>query len=88
MTCVENHRDRRVVWIEWIDSHGCSGWLEEKSHCAPQEELRCTTCGFVLEERDDAVTVSSSLSVLGHANDGITIPRVAIMAMWDIEIPA
>lgn len=74
--------DRRIYWIEWVDSMMTNGWQHDPS---ADKDLKCWTVGFLIGETDDAVAVASSVSEPGAVLDQITIPRVAITKMFEVS---
>lgn len=72
-----------VVWVEWIDSSTTGGWSTKERVLA--NDLRCWTCGLLVSEDDEAVTVCASYSAHESYLDAITIPKVAITKIEEIE---
>ena len=73
-----------MVYVEWMDSFGRSGW-------APLESLRAerpskvVSVGFVLRENDEAVLIVQSLSDHDNGDNSIVIPKVAITKMRRVK---
>lgn len=70
-----------IYWIEWVDSMATNGW---HSFSTADKELLCRTVGFLVDETDDAFAVAGSVSQTGSVLDQITIPRVAIVKMFEV----
>ena len=77
----------KLVYVQWVDSCCGSGWqtLERiRAACT-----KCITVGFLVHEDDECISVATTLGYHeGEPNqtaDAITIPRVAIVAWWDLE---
>lgn len=65
--------------IEWIDSHGLTGWhgLKDLDHSF----IRITSIGLLVQQDDDKVVITTSVSEAGDVIDVLAIPRVAIVKM-------
>lgn len=73
----------RIVHIRWIDSGSSSGWCLMP---VPKLELNIETIGFVLEEDEERIVVTTSVSDMGCAMDPLAIPKCCILEMYDVEI--
>lgn len=77
----------KLYYIEWIDSTTHSGWRNIDS--IGNEELTCKSIGWIVNENDESITLSSSVDSLidekiQHCVDAMTIPRIAIVLMQEI----
>lgn len=74
----------RSVVVHWVDSLGGGSW--EKPQEYTLDDLRCVSIGFVVNETDDVLTISTSRFMWnGHYIDTLTIPKMAITSIEDIE---
>lgn len=93
-------RDRRPVYVEWMDSCAFEGWRSPGRLAHDGEILpgtRCESFGFLVHETDEAITISSSISLMAEegpdgdcinsAADPMTIPRCAITLLEDVVFP-
>lgn len=71
---------RRPVYVEWVDSSGRRGWCDPRETYIPL--MNCQTLGWLVEERDDSITVAlngvfdgTSSAPFGHL---VCIPKCAI----------
>lgn len=84
-------RDRRPVYVEWVDSMAISGWFSPRIVAEEAGGLRCETLGFLVHEDEESVTVSSSVSLtpkgdgINSSSDPMSIPRCAIRVLRYIE---
>ncbi len=83
-------QDRRPVYVEWVDSTAIIGWLSPRALAREAVGLRCETFGFLVHEDEEAITVSSSISLtpdgkgINSSSDPMTIPRCAIRVLHHI----
>ena len=82
----------RVVWIEWVDSAQCDGWEPIDAILATLREAECKMCvtiGFVLHESETSITTTSSTaSAPEQAIGALTIPKCAIVKMYEVDFGA
>ncbi len=72
------------VEIHWLDSMSVYGWKHiDDDRKAP--DLRCKTIGWVLNDDEDSVTVTSSFSKYSVLSK-ITIPKASITAWWTVVL--
>ena len=79
---------RRPIWVEWVDSSSRHGWHDLKEAFIPT--MVCQTLGWLVQERDDAITIAlsgvfdgSSSAPYAHL---LCIPKVAIISRRDVEL--
>ena len=74
------------VYAKWVDSSGRSGWQQiDTAHA--EHSLECESLGFLIKESDDRITISAHLfPAINNCNDTITIPRVALVEFYEIEL--
>ncbi len=78
----------KAVYIEWVDSMGIDGW----SRVLPDASKRHVTVGWLLEEREDSLVVTSSTGGRTIDNDYSSlsteeIARCAIIRMQTFKPP-
>jgi hypothetical protein len=75
----------RLVWVQWVDPHAESGWMEFDEVCDPPGCAE--SCGFVIHDEDDYVVLALSLDyVNNHVNGYIAIPKVLIKSMHSLTL--
>lgn len=74
-----------ILYVEWIDSLGRSGWRHESDllEWCEAEMLLCKSIGFIFHEDDTSLTLvlSTHTSAVGagtQVGDCVRIPKVAI----------
>lgn len=74
----------KIVYVEWVDSVGHEGWrsLEELSDPPP---LTCVSCGFLVRETEDVITVAASWSATGRFDETISIPWCAVTKYEEVS---
>lgn len=76
-------QSRRVVWIEWVDSVMTTGWVDPQDD---KPDLTIDSVGFVLAEDSDSIKISTSaMRENGLCQSPLTIPKVAIIRMFDVQ---
>ena len=73
------------VCVEWQDSALEHGWVSYSREEGQPAKLNCETAGYLMSEDDDRVVIAQSLSANGHAQNLLTIPRGAIVAIWHLR---
>lgn len=82
----------RLVYVEWVDSYGCSSAWEQLSGCSPKV-MTCKSVGWLLH-KDAATTV-----IVPHVSEGLenapqqgcgdmTIPTRAVVRLAELSVPA
>ena len=74
--------NRRVVIVEWLDSHGTFGWSPDME----PKPCSCWTVGFVLEETDSYIRLAFGYSDQENVFCTITIPRGAIVGIQEVGV--
>lgn len=74
-----------VYWIEWVDSNMNHGWRTKGEIARKKEHLSCYSIGFLIEETDDTVSFSASWDLTDGFADAMTIPKVAITKMREVD---
>ena len=71
-----------IVYVEWIDSSRTGGWTSGREAVIPYEKLACESIGFLVNDSEDSITITSSLAMpeRGCLN-ALTIPKCAIRKM-------
>ena len=64
----------KVVYIEWLDSYGISGWHDYDCLDVPA----CKSIGYLLEENKDKVVICQSYSEAGQKYSILAIPKCSI----------
>jgi len=82
----------RLVFVEWVDSYGCSSNWEELEGCSPQL-MRCRSVGWLLHDDEDCKVlvphVSAPLAQSARQGCGdMTIPTRSIVRLVDLPEPA
>lgn len=73
-----------VEWIDWIDSSGYASWRETDEFENPKLSIR--SVGMIVAEDDVSVTLALNASELGSVSHATTIPKVAIVRRFVLEI--
>ena len=69
-----------VAYVEWVDSSRGAGWMSVEH--AIQQSLTCWSCGFLIDDGEESVTVATSIVDENDVcADAMTIPRCAIVSM-------
>ncbi len=74
---------KRTVWIEWLDSQTQSHWQHPSAKAV--EDIECVTLGFVVWETDEAIVVAATVAATGSVLDSITIPKVCITRLHEVD---
>lgn len=82
---------KRLVLVEWVDSHSGDGWqpLDEIDRMA--EPVYCRSVGWLVSQRDGVTLLVPHIS--GEKNDGVrpygtgdmAIPDAAIVSLTDLR---
>lgn len=82
--------DRKLVYIKWIDSYGCSSSWGEISEEEPVVQY-CYSVGWVIGESAELVMLAPHLSPKNkdihseeHACGDMTIPKVSIIKRTEL----
>jgi len=74
-------RARKLVLVEWIDSHSGNGWQPLDQIEKAAEPVYCRTVGWLISEQNGTKVLVSSIS--GERNENIRL-----FGKGDIAIPA
>jgi hypothetical protein len=83
--------DRRMVRIEWLDSHVYGGWhsIGEWRDMISAGRLRCESVGYVIIEHDEYIVLAQTrgnpISEESWA-DTVQIPRVSILTILQLGV--
>ena len=82
--------ERRLVYVEWVDSSELYGWTKPANML--DESLMCYSVGWLMEESHDRIVLCSSISLVVDKDDPrgsgtIGIPKVAIKKMRTVKLP-
>ena len=69
-------RKTKKVYVEWTDSFAQKGW--QHRNFLDNRETKICSIGFLIEERSESITISTSLSTNNSVMDALTIPKRAI----------
>lgn len=77
---------KRPVWVRWIDTCGYgSGWRGIDDAHDNFRTTQIDTMGFVVRDDDEAITIAQSIDGDNAMTDHVlTIPRVCLLAVWEI----
>ena len=70
----------QYVWIQWDDAQTEVGWIEKD---AIKSLVPVKSLGWLVEETDTALTISSSYTGDGLFVDPLTIPKTSIK-LWGL----
>lgn len=79
----KNRTKYPLVWVEWEDAQGDTGWEE-----VPDEVEPCIaiTAGFLIKETENYLIVASSIDTDNdHNNNRIQIPRGMVRKIYLIR---
>ena len=82
----------RLVFIEWVDSYGCSSEWADLSECTP-EPMICRSVGWLIHDDSRCKIIVPHLSQPGHPSTeqqgcgDMTIPTSAILKIIDLKVP-
>jgi len=82
---------RKLVMVEWVDSHGSEGWCALDRLAENNQILNCKSVGWVIAESKKAITICPHLSgdddenVRTCGRGELTIPRVAVLAIRNLS---
>ncbi|MGI9501859.1 MAG: hypothetical protein ACR2RE_02220 [Geminicoccaceae bacterium] len=82
----------KLVYIEWIDSFGCSTTWTEIKEIAP-ELLVCVSVGFLAYDGEDCKVIVPHISQENHRHSeqqgcgDMCIPTVAVKKMIELQRP-
>lgn len=72
----------RRVEVRWLDAVECSGdWIEHGK--APNKPMPSRTCGYLIAESDQAVTVAALVN-RNHYSLAVTIPRRMVTSIRNL----
>ena len=78
------------IYIEWLDSFGCTSKWEDIEDYKSQP-LVCKTIGFVVFEDDKVISIASNIAeetelTFSQANGIMSIPKINIVRRKSIKI--
>ena len=78
-------KNQNMICIEWEDSFGVSGepWVEVEPG---PENAMCVSCGFVVKEDSQTLTIAGHKATTGQFSGVMTIPKSAIRKRRIIRI--
>ena len=68
------------VYISWVDSKALSGWVRSGQHDVGHVE----TVGWVVEDHEEQITISASVSREGYNYDPFTIPKGCVKELVEL----
>jgi len=71
-------KKNKAIKIKWVDSCYSNGWARLDAEY-DKEDIVVHTVGFVIDEDEETVTISSSVSGGKFCHSPLTIPKVAIL---------
>lgn len=71
----------KLVMVRWTDTGGVHGWAARQERLKEVGLAECVTVGFVLEDTDQYLTLTESLSDDDHVGCTTCIPKSAIMTV-------
>lgn len=66
----------KIIAVEWVDSSSMSGWVKRNELCC--DSLIITSVGYLIEENDDNIVITSSYNVDEYISP-LTIPKCSII---------
>lgn len=82
----------KLVYVEWVDSFGCSSAWTELGDCKP-EPLICKTVGWLCHDGDEYKVVVPHITCEGHNQTlrqgcgDMAIPTKAIVRIAPLALP-
>jgi len=76
--------DSKIVEVHWIDASSEQGWYDMNQY--KNLPLKVTSIGYLVRETEEIIIISSSCGPFDLCTDPMTIPKIAIIKMWSIEI--
>lgn len=73
-----------LVYLDWVDSHFLEGWRDKG---VKGDILHVQTVGFVTENEDTHLTVTTSLTEDGGIMCPLTIPWCCVEKAIELKIP-
>jgi len=73
-----------IIQVHWLDSANRCGWYEP-DNCI-EDDMIVKSIGYLCAETDKYIAISTSLSGVDTFCDPLTIPKFAIVGMWEVEI--
>lgn len=83
----------RLVYVEWLDSYGCSASWQHLSAAKDSAPMLCRSVGWLLHDTKECKIVVPHVSDVGHPTitpqgcGDMTIPTKAIVHLLDLQIP-
>lgn len=65
--------------IEWVDSASSRGWNDIDDNAA-HSIVSVYTAGYIVRQDKHSITVTTSITSIGHVMDSLTIPKVAVVS--------
>ncbi len=80
----------KPIYIEWLDSFGCTGKWEDIEDYKSQP-LICKTIGFIVFEDNKVISIASNIAeetelTFNQANGIMSIPKVSIVKRKNVKM--
>lgn len=72
-----------IVYIEWIDSSGVDGWINEDDYTPELQTI--DSIGYLVDETDEHITICAHKTSTGIIGSPITIPKRCIIEQTQIH---
>lgn len=69
---------RRIVYLEWVDSHTVDGWLDDDEVKKDCKMSKICSVGYLVSETDKEITITTSYWD-DEVMSPLTIPKRAIL---------
>ena len=71
----------RIAEVHWLDSNQRSGWTS----IVPAPAI-IKTIGFVIDDDDEAIVISSSVDGDENSMSPVAIPYECVIGVWEIKL--
>lgn len=84
----------RLVYVEWLDSYGCSATWQHLSAAKDAAPMVCRSVGWLLHDSKQCKVIVPHVSdaerddLAAQGCGDMTIPTAAIVRLVDLRIPA
>ena len=72
----------KMLYVEWLDSAGTSGWIRD-TEFPELEAVVCCTLGFIVKESKTSLVLALNYNTAPHTSgrfgEAMSIPKVAIL---------
>ncbi len=78
----------KIVWVDWMDSFEGNGWRSYYSHPEwnpPASEFIINSVGWLIEEKEEGIVISNSISQIEEVNSPMFIPWGCVQEWGVIE---